>query len=48
MPEINHDSELGLDHDPNFAPNPSDEPLSIEEGDRILATGLLPPLSLEI
>ena len=32
----------------NFTLNPADEPISIEEGDRILATGLLPPPPLEI
>ena len=48
LPKINHDSELGLDLDPDSDPNPSDEPISIEEGDRILATGLLPHPPLEI
>ena len=46
--KVDHDSKLGLDHDPDFAPNPTDEPISIEEGDCILATGLLPPPPLEI
>ena len=42
VPEVNHDSEddSGID-----ATNPENEPISIEEGDQILATGLLPPSS---
>ena len=42
---MNHDSE----DDSEVADiNSEDEPLSIEEGDRILATGLIPPPSMEI
>ena len=42
---MNHDSE----DDSEVADiNSEDEPLSIEEGDRILATGLTPPPSMEI
>ena len=42
MPEINHDSKEDL------TPDTEDEPISIEEGDRILATGLLPTLTMDI
>ena len=42
---MNHDSE----DDSEVADIDSeDEPLSMEEGDRILATGLIPPPSMEI
>ena len=37
-----------LDHDSESAPNTTDEPISIEEGDRILATSLFPPLPMDI
>ena len=44
-PEVNHD----LEDDSEVADVDSEvEPLSIEEGDRILATGLIPPPSMEI
>ena len=43
LPKLDHDSDLGLDHDSDFTLNPADELISIEEGNRILATGLLPP-----
>jgi RNase H-like domain found in reverse transcriptase/Reverse transcriptase (RNA-dependent DNA polymerase)/Integrase zinc binding domain/Chromo (CHRromatin Organisation MOdifier) domain len=45
IPEVNHDSEndSGLD-----ATDSENEPISVEEGDRILATGLLPPPSMNI
>ena len=42
MPEISHDSEEDL------VPNAEDEPISIEEGDQILATGLLPTPTMDI
>ena len=44
-PEVNHDAEdnSGLDD-----ADSSVKPLSIEEGDRILATGLLPPPAMEV
>ena len=41
--EIDHDTTL----DSN-TPNSNDEPPLLEEGDCILATGLLPPPSLDI
>ena len=45
VPEVNHDSE----DDPRIdATDPENEPIAIEEGDWILATGLLPPLSMDI
>src|ERR1700761_7724352 len=44
-PEVNHDSE---DDSEIAGADSGDESLSIEEGDRILATGLLPPPSMEI
>ena len=40
--EVDHDSKHGLNHNSESAPNPTDEPISIEEGDHILATGLFP------
>ena len=44
-PEVNHDSE----DDPGIdATDMESEPIAIEEGDRILATGLLPPPSMDI
>ena len=45
VPEIDHDSkdDSGLD-----TADSEDEPFSIEEGDRILATGLLPPPPVKI
>ena len=42
MPEINHDSEEDL------TPGTEDEPISVEEGDQILATGLLPTPTMDI
>ena len=33
LPEVDHDSEHGLNHDSESTPNPTDEPISIEEGD---------------
>ena len=45
-PEIDHDSDFDSDSDSDLAPNSlrsEDETISIEEGDHILATGLLPP-----
>ena len=43
--EVDHDSED--DSEPDTVDS-EDEPISIEEGDRILATGLLPPPPMEI
>ena len=43
--EINHDSDLDSEFD---TADPKDEPISVEEGNRILATGLLPSPSIEI
>ena len=43
--EVNHDSEDDSEID---ATDPENEPISIEEGDQILATGLLPPPSMDI
>ena len=40
-PEVDHDSE-------DDTVDSKDEPISIEEGDQILATGLLPPPPMEI
>ena len=40
LPEVDHDSEHGLKLD--------SEPILVEEGDHILATGLLPPLPVDI
>ena len=45
MPEISHDSKEDLMFD---AVNPEDESISMEEGDRILATGLIPTPSMDI
>ena len=45
VPEVNHDLEDGPGID---ATDPENEPISIEEGDQILATGLLPPPSMDI
>ena len=45
VPEVNHDSE---DDSRIDATNLENEPISIEEGDQILATGLLPPPSMDI
>ena len=42
MPEINHNSEEDL------TPDTEDEPISVEEGDQILATGLLPTPTMDI
>ena len=41
-PEIDHDSSDSVD------PNQESEPLSLEEGDHILATGLFPHPSMDI
>ena len=43
--EIDHDLEDDFN---NNLFHSGDEPLSMEEGDRILATGLLPPPSIDI
>ena len=48
LPEVDHDFEHGLEHDAEPSLDPEDEPISVEEGDRILATGLFPPPLLEI
>ena len=45
MPETSHDSKEDSITD---AVNPEDEPISVEEGDQILASGLLPTLSMDI
>ena len=45
MPEISHDSEEDLMFD---AVNPEDESISVEEGNQILATGLIPTPSMDI
>ena len=45
MLEISHDSKEDSMSD---AVNPEDEPISIEEGDWILATGILPTLSMNM
>ena len=44
LPEVDHDSE----HDSEPSLDPADESISVETGDRILATGLLPPPSVNI
>ena len=44
VPEANHYSE---DNSKIDATNLENEPISIEEGDWILATGLLPPPSMD-
>ena len=44
LPEIDHDSDCEVDFDLG-SPGSKDKTLLIEEGDRILATGLLPPPS---
>ena len=43
--EVNHNSEDDSEIDATDSEN---EPISVEEGDQILATGLLPPLSMDI
>ena len=48
LPEIDHDSEHGLEHNSEPSLDSADEPISVEEGDHILATGLLPPPSVNI
>lgn len=45
LPEIDHDSEDNSEPDNS---NSEDEHLSVEEGDRILATGLLPCPSMDV
>ena len=45
LPEVDHNLEHGLNHD---SESTTDEPISIEEGDCILATGLFPPLPMDI
>ena len=47
LPEIDHDCDCNMDSDPR-SHGSSDEAFSSEEGDHILATGLLPPLSANI
>ena len=44
-PEINHDSDSDSEFD---TVDPEDEPISVEEGNHILATGLLPSPPIEI
>ena len=48
LPEVDHDSEHRFDHDSESVFDPTDETITIEEGDHILATGLLPPPSMDI
>ena len=45
LPEVDHDSED--DSGPSIT-DPEDEPISIEDGDWIFSTGLLPTPSMEI
>ena len=45
LPEVDHDLE---DDSGLSITDPEDEPISIEDGDRIFSTGLLPTLSIEI
>ena len=45
LPEIDHDSDSDSDPD---SPGSEDETFSVEEGDCILATGLLPPPSMDV
>ena len=45
VPEVNHNSE---DDSRIDATDSENKPISIKEGDRILATGLLPPPSMDI
>ena len=45
VPEVNHNSE---DDSRLDAVDSENEPISVEEGDQILVTGLLPPPSMEI
>ena len=45
VPKVDHNSEDDSELD---AADLEDEPISVEEGDWILATGLLPPLPMEI
>ena len=45
MPEVDHDSE---DDSGLGTTESEDEPISIEDGDRIFSTGLLPSPSVEI
>ena len=46
--EVDHNSEHGFDHDSKSIFDLTDETIAIEEGDCILATGLLPPPSMDI
>ena len=46
LPEVDHNSEHGFDHDSESVFDLTDE--ALEEGDHILATGLLPPPSMDI
>ena len=48
LPEVDHDSKHELEHNSEPSLDPADKPISIEEGDHILATGLLPPPSVNI
>ena len=48
LPEVDHDSEHGFEHNSKPSLDPADEPISVGEGDHILATGLLPPPSVNI
>ena len=47
LPEVDHDSEHGLEHNSKPGLDPADEPISVE-GDRILAAGLFPLMSIDI
>src|ERR1700684_75634 len=46
-PDIDYDSDYEMDSNPD-PPGSGEETFSIEEGDHILATGLLPPPSMDI
>ena len=48
MPIINHDSEDPDDSNNSKDSNPEGKPISVEEGDRILAAGLFPYPSMNI
>ena len=48
LPEVDHNSEHRFNHDSKSVFDPTDETIAIEEGNRILATGLLPPPSMDI
>ena len=48
LPEVDHNSKHRLEHNSEPGLDPADEPISVEEGDHILAAGLLPPPSIDI